>query len=1409
MAKNDDLLKTKEESLDELEFNSNSVDDSPLTNKQTSQAFSSSSGVIDDVGGISNFNVGTDIIQKQESEVQVTDFVKSSEDLSSVESEVEQLIFNEIAGFENDPLTNEQEQFLLTLSQNDKIELINNVLEANQALEFEQAPLEIFNELTPDPSEGNRGSESSSRRQRVDNNSQSDLVADEIDENIIEEDESQFDTDQQFSDQEASDVFTDDISHSFNEDTKIQIEINYGQQDLDGSEVVRFQVFDVPEGASFSNGENLGNGSWSFDVNDLEELYFSPPEHFSGEINLTLITTNTELSSNDTSKAFSQINFNIEGIADGAIVTTKAVSGDEDSWIGLDIESSLIDNDGSESLELILENFPEGSILNGGEYLGNGRWSISSDDLDSLSILPPENFSGDMNLNFVAITTEQGSLDQEMVSKSFSVHVDSVVDSPVLNVNNIILNEDQIVDINIDSSLIDSDGSETLQVIISDIPDGVTFNNGALNENGDWVLNVNDLNDLTLNLPENSNNDFSLNVTAISTETDTGDSESITKSFDISIKGVADTPIVEVSNAIGKEDQWIQLDIKGELTDLDGSESLSFIVKNVPEGSLFSPQGIKNEDGSYSFTEAQAEVLCIKGPNNSDEDFTLDIYAIVTENDGDQYISEPIELSVELQAVSDGPSLSVEDVQGIEDNLIELNIDSSLIDSDGSEALSITLDGLPDGAILNHGSQNNDGSWNLSIEDLEGLAVIPVENSDEDFTLTITSTATELENGDSNSTTLSFNVDVHSVVDEPEVSISNAIGSEDRWLQLDIKGDVTDLDGSENLSFTIANVPEGVTFSPRGVKNEDGTYSFTEAQAEVLCIRGPHNSDEDMSLEVSAVVTESDGVSKVFDSSTLNIKIDPVADQPILLVENSIGETGVEIPIDITSELTDLDGSETLGVTISNVPETHEFNNGENLGNGVWSFDQSDLDGLTVVANDTSSGEYNYIVQATSVDGSDTNSIIKTVNLDIEYSNPVEGGELSVGDSIGKEDKWTDLEINFDSYDTDSNEETSFFIEGVPIGSKMRGAKNLGDGVWEVRSGNLDNLKIKPPKNSNEDFSLEIVSNTINNDTGESLEQRATLEIDVVGRVDYVKLENNKFSGEEDSKIDLDLDFTFRDSDGSENISKIVLSKVPEGAELSSGEYLGKGSWLIDADDLENLSIQPPENSDRNITMKLKYTVEEDDGATRTFKKNIKINVEGVADNVEVISDIASVDEGEVVDLDFNFSFEDSDGSEKVQSVIIDDLPEGSFLSAGEMNDDGSWTVEASDLNNVKLINSENVSGDFDLSLQIVSSEKYGPKNMNISEDSYSIHIDPVADEANLNVSDSSGKANKFIDLDISSSLNDTDGSESLSIIISDLPEGSRLNAGQELEDGSWELSQSDLEGLQIKTETLKKKILL
>ncbi|MEQ8389373.1 MAG: Ig-like domain-containing protein, partial [Thalassospira sp.] len=273
-----------------------------------------------------------------------------------------------------------------------------------------------------------------------------------------------------------------------------------------------------------------------------------------------------------------------------------------------------------------------------------------------------------------------------------------------------------------------------------------------------------------------------------------------------------------------------------------------------------------------------------------------------------------VEETVEIEKVADAPKLSAGNVTGSEDGAIALDLSASLNDLDGgSETLSITISGVPDGATLSAGTNNGDGTWSLSPGQLGGLTITPPDNFSGSFDLSITATSRE-SNGSTNSTSSSFTVEVEGVADGAALDVLDASGREDTAIALNIDTEL--LDDSESLSITIKGVPDGATLSA-GTDNGDGTWTLDPDQLEGLTITPADDFSGEIDLTVLVSTTDGNDTAVVMEE--IKVDVEGVADAPTLETSNASGNEDSAIALDIDAGLTD--SSEVLTVTISGVPD--------------------------------------------------------------------------------------------------------------------------------------------------------------------------------------------------------------------------------------------------------------------------------------------------------------------------------------------------------------------------------------------------------------------------------------------------------------------------------------------------------
>ncbi|MGF7177579.1 beta strand repeat-containing protein, partial [Azospirillum doebereinerae] len=838
-------------------------------------------------------------------------------------------------------------------------------------------------------------------------------------------------------------------------------------------------------------------------------------------------------------------------------LTVGSATGDEDSAILLSI--GAVPAAGGGTLSFTLSGIPAGASLTNtaGETLTvvNGTITLTQSQLTGLAVTPPANTDQDFTITVTA-TSSDGTTVSAGATSSLLVTVNPVSDTPTLAVQAVTGNEDSAIPLTIDPALTDTDGSETLTITISGIPDGAVLSNagGALTVvNGSVTLTPAQLAGLTVTPPLNSDAGFTLTVTATSTD-GTAAPSSVSAPLVVTVTPVSDTPTLSVQTASGNEDTGIPLTIDPALTDTDGSETLTITLSGIPDGAVLSNTGgaLTVVNGSITLTPAQLAGLNITPPANSDVDFTLTVTATSTDGTAAP-VSTSAPLLVSVTPVSDAPTLTASAASGNEDTAIPLAISPALTDTDGSETLTITLSGIPNGAVLSNASGTLtviNGAITLTPDQLAGLAITPPANSDADFTLTVTATSTD-GTATPASTSAPLVVTVNPVSDMPTLSVQAAGGNEDTGIPLTIDSALTDTDGSETLTITLSGIPAGASLSNTAGNTltiSNGSITLTPAQLAGLKITPPANSDVDFTLTVTA--TSTDGTATpVSTSAPLTVTVNPVSDTPVLSVIAATGDEDRAIPLSISAAQPDADGSETLSFTLSGIPTGASLSNaaGETLTvvNGSITLTPGQLAGLAITPPLNSDADFTLTVVATSTDGtaapaSTSAPILVTVN-------PVsDAPTLSVQDATGAQNAVIPLTIAPALTDTDGSEVLTVTIGGIPAGASLanaNGALTVVNGSITLTPDQLAGLTITPPYNSDDDFTLTVTA-TSKDGVAAVATTVAPLLVVVTPVTDTPTLTVSAATGNEDTGIPLTISPALTDTDGSETLT-VTLSGIP------------------------------------------------------------------------------------------------------------------------------------------------------------------------------------------------------------------------------------------------------------------------
>ena len=845
----------------------------------------------------------------------------------------------------------------------------------------------------------------------------------------------------------------------------------------------------------------------------------------------------------------------VDAVADAPAVSASDVAGDEDQPIALNLSAALVDSDGSEILSVSILGVPDGATLSHGIRQPDGSWSVPPADLAHLSITPPVDFAGTIDLTLRATARETSNGSTATRNVDFRVVVDDISDAPVVITHDAAGREDESIALNLSASLTDTDGSEVLSITILGVPAGASLSHGSRAPDGSWNVDPDDLPNLSILPPSNFSGTINLTLQANSVSSN-GITATTNLPFQVAVEAVADAPTVTVRDAAGQEDQAIALDLSALLTDTDSSEVLSVTIEGLAPGTRLSA-GTDNGDGTWSVSPAQLAGLKLTPPADWSGTMPLTLVAQARETSNGSTATTRADFQVSVEAVADAPILVAHDVRGSEDTAIALDLSAALKDQDGSELLSVSIFGVPSDVSLSHGTRQPDGSWRVSPSDLAHLKLTPAHDFSGPLDLRIEATARE-SNGDTETSRADFRVQVGAVADTPDVTVANFSGREDEPVALTgLGGALRDIDGSESLSFLLT-VPPGATLNA-GIKQADGSWLLTPAQLTGLVLTPPPHGSGRFELTLTAVATESEaGVPSARNAATFTVNLDPV------------------------------------------------------------------LDAGTIT-----------------------------------------------GSAAGNEDSWITISPTFATPDNDSSETWSEFtrVSGVPSGATLNRGTMVEPGVWSVPTGDLrtGQVKIKPPAHSDEDFTLTFTATLQDTGNGKTVsgEVTGTSRVTVNAVADAPGVTAVSVSGNEDTEIPLNLSASLVDRDGSETLA-VRIYGVPADATLTRGTLQSDGSWLVRAEDLPQVSLKPPVDFSGTLDLKIRATAtESSNGSKASTELSFQVKVEAVADAPGLRVNHSVGDEDTAIPLNMAAWTTDRDGSEKIVGFRIAGIPDGAVVRAG------------------------------------------------------------------------------------------------------------------------------------------------
>ncbi|WP_152654276.1 retention module-containing protein [Photobacterium carnosum] len=1231
-----------------------------------------------------------------------------------------------------------------------------------------------------------------------------------------------------------------------------------------------------------------------------------------------------------------EFSVNIQGIADTPVWNASSVdhyvTTEDQNNVLLNVVADLQDTDGSEVLFYFItvpvEYQDKCTLEIGGQLLtetspGSGVYKVTVSQMASVEVNPVDNFSGDIKLTIQAQSKENnnfvnGHQFADSAEKTVIINVNPDADNGELKVTRVEADEDQRIDLSSHITLIslddNTDGSETLYLQISALPEGAVLyvNDQLLTPNADGVYEIlyQELSGLSMQPPLDSNVDFSITVNGVvrdvaqvtdaNGQVTTETSEKIIgpQTIDIALTGVVDRPEIVSDNpdwtpldngqhglqTTIKEDSEATFDFKvisGEHTNADGhtdgSETLSVVISGIPEGTeLYDSKGNlqtlvyagEDSDGQpiYQVDLASLTDIVIKPPHNSTEDLHLDVRTVVTENDGAS-TSFNGKLVIHITPEIDADNYTTVS-KGLEDESTVVNWQPSLSDSQ-EHITGLVLNGLPVGyqLFINGTLLANGGTGSVEFTDqqlqilLDGgkLTVTAPHNSDQDIQLTSTVTVSQTDvDGDKETVTKNItgtlDVDIKAVVEpdgnliiDDNGTVVTTIASSSNGV-IDLSNDANsdgkivwendDTSSSEVITQIVLDpIPEGFVIIG-GINNGDGSWTVPQSALNNLKIIAPEGYNDKLTLNINALVQDmsddGDVSNKVEEKGTItldfsaNTETNDKQAADIIVDDNYIVTGDEDHSIDLGQQMMDhivkvsTAGGEqvhddfTLVINANDLPAGASISGAEfNHVTGEYvlkvsvglngSIDLSDVKlnlpvdyagdfkfDVKYVTTDTESGDYKTqndtiaVQVAPQVDGpsSVTVTVVETegLNADKQPISTSDDKQEQVYDNIAYEDGDIKLDLSVSLKDLDTSETSG----KETVQSVTLTLANTSDGVFIDADGNvlgtsitvdqsqLDNIHFRPTL----DFSGKVdinVSTTVvdtaiyDQTTGATVTDSKvfdnTVSFDVIAVNDQVKWQgiDTPIVGDEDTAIPLTgISGSLEDIDGSERIVSIKLENVPEGFIIEGAVNNGNGVWTITASgesfDLSDIKVRPPHDFSGNVDFDIVvYSKEDSLDKPAENRETITIDVNPIADKVDTdVDPNVSGDENSPITLDLGIqAFDDQktinnpgtnvheNGAESLQITITNvpdsssfTLPDG-VVGSAEKQPDGSWIIKVTgsdldrlifhpgDANNQTVIDGSIWNGDLNLDIRAVDNGVVGTDSVAVDK---TIHVDITPD---------------------------------------------------------------------------------
>jgi len=832
------------------------------------------------------------------------------------------------------------------------------------------------------------------------------------------------------------------------EDAPVTVDLLANDSDPDADDTLAVTAIGTPaQGQVALHADN----SVTFDPNgDFEHL---------GVGETATVTVSYTISDERGETATSTATFVVEGRNDGPDAVDDAGSTGESAAVVIDARANDTDPDTSDSLVITGVDQPEkGSVTLDSDNRIVFDPGADFDDLDAGE-------SATVTFDYT-ISDGNGGTDTATVT----VTVNGAEDATLTNPDTGMTDEDAGVTIDVLANDSDVDASDN-PLSVASVTQPADANDGTVGNNGSNLTFTPGANFESLAVGESATTTFTYT-------TDTGETENVT----VTIHGVNDGPEANDDPATTNEDDAIAIDVVGNDTDVDASDSLTVVGVDQPS------------KGSAS-VDSNNHVVFDPGADFDDLDagesatVTFD-YTISDGNGG----TDTATVTVTVNGADDATVTNPDAAETNEGAGVTIDVLANDSDVDASDdPLSVASVTQP--ADANDGTVVNNGG-NLTFTpgvNFESLAV--GESATTTFTYTTDTGETE-----------DVTVTVHGVNDDPiavDDADSTAQGSP---VTVSVLANDTDPDSSDDLEVT------GVTQPTKGsVTNNAGDLTFD-----------PGSDFDDLDAGESATVTFdytiSDGNGGT-DTATVTLTVNGAEDPTAASPDSGTTNEETAVSVDVLANDNDADaGDNPLSVASVTQPGAGSVTNG---GTGVTFDPGTDFQGLGSGESATTSFTYTTNTGAT-----------QTVTMTVHGVND---GPDAVDDPVST-DQDTPITIDAVANDSDADTTDELLISGVDQPS--RGSVSIDSGNQLVFDPGADFDELDAGESATVTFDYAISDGSGGTDT-------ATVTVTVTGTDDATVTNPDTAKTDEGAGVTIDVLDNDSDADASDNPLSIASVTQP------------------------------------------------------------------------------------------------------------------------------------------------------------------------------------------------------------------------------------------------------------------------